>query len=285
MNAESCVVLAGGTGTRLRAVTGGGNKHLVPINGVSALRHVIEPVVASATVGSVVVVTSPEWRDVIAHELRGISRPVHVVTQPRADGTLAAVLCALPMVTADRLCVHLGDNLFGWRQLPPAPPWYPVQADAVLYVVRGGASEARHFGRVVVEHSAGWLVAVSLAEKEDAPPGHDGALLLTGFVRVTRAALSEAAAAVRCSVRGEWELTSALDYLARRGRAGVELVEAPWLDIGTPERLTRAPAVLAARRTSTARPVRPTAPTPVRSDGRARGLELPPGPPWPAPRA
>jgi glucose-1-phosphate thymidylyltransferase len=246
---ETCVLLAGGAGSRLRHITSGGNKHLVEIDGRPALGHVLDTILATGSVEKLVVVTTPDSMGCIADLVRHASEQVDIVVraQARPTGTLDAVVTALPDVEHDAFSVHFGDNLFGWRRLPLLGTSLPERAAACLCTVRPPSDWRRYAAVAAAPGVGGRLIATGLQEKPtgDVPPL--GLHSLTGFFRFDTDAFCRAAPLVPISPRGEFELTDVVRRLLMLGRVHVIPVDLPWIDFGTDAGLRAAPAVVGAR--------------------------------------
>jgi len=245
---ETCVLLAGGAGHRLDRMTAGGNKHLLELEGRPALALVVETVLATDSVERLVVVTRPDSvadiEDLVAPARAQVDVVVRV--QARPAGTLDAVATAEPEIAHDSFAVHYGDNLFGWRRLPPIRAALGQGAAACLYTVSPPA-DWRRYAAVTSLRAAGRLIATDLQEKpaQDAPAAVFGSL--TGFFRFDTQVFRREAPRVPISPRGEFELTDVLRPMLEGGRVEVIPVEVPWVDFGTEPGFRAAPAVLGAR--------------------------------------
>ena len=241
---ETCIVLAGGRGTRLHDATGGGNKHLLSIAGSPALGHVLGPLARSYAGRPGIVVTNADAVDAVRAVLdeQGLA-PWRIVEQPAPDGTLSAIRCAIPLVETGRFSVHLGDNLFAWQEVPAAGAAFEGGAAMEIFTQSIPTREAARFAVVTV---SGKQVR-SVHEKPDAAAG-DTVLALTGFARFDTARFLEHAPHVARSPRGEFEVTSLVErYLAHDITVAAREVTVDWLDYGTPESLREAERILRAR--------------------------------------
>ncbi len=246
---ETCVLLAGGVGRRMTRLTGGRNKHLLPIAGRPALRHVIDTVVATWSVDKLVVVTTPDSLVEVEALVRDARADVETVVraQPAPMGTLDAVISAGGDIDHDSFVVHYGDNLFAWSRLPSLPASLPPDTSACLYA----ASTPPDWQRLAVirtrGNSGGPLLATDLVEKPSEDVRGPGTYALTGCLRFDTEAFWHEAPLVQLSSRGEFELTDVVRRMIKRSRVAVVPVAAPWIDFGTESGLAGAAAVLAAR--------------------------------------
>lgn len=234
---ESCIVLAGGTGTRLRGVTGGGNKHLVPLFGQSALGHVLGPIRAHYGAAPGVLVTNPAHVDAMRAELAraGLGHWT-VCAQAQPDGTLSALRCAAAHVHTATFGVHLGDNLFSWRTLPPMGEAFASGAAAELYVKEVPREDSERFAVATILGEAEGARVTAVIEKPPADHPLSDFRVLTGFARFHSAAFNEHAPRVERSPRGEYEITSLITLYLQTGLSvAARHVAHVWLDYGTEE--------------------------------------------------
>lgn len=234
---ESCIVLAGGTGTRLRGVTGGGNKHLVTLCGQSALGHVLAPIRAHYGATHGVLVTNPDHLEAMRGELdrAGLGHWT-VCAQPQPDGTLSAVRCAMAHVRTATFGVHLGDNLFSWRTLPQMGAAFANGAAAELHVKEVPREDSERYAVATIVGEGESARATSVIEKPPADHPLSEFRVLTGFARFNRDAFNEHAPRVERSPRGEYEITSLINRFLEAGLiVAARHVDHAWLDYGTEE--------------------------------------------------
>lgn len=247
---ESCIVLAGGSGTRLRGVTGGGNKHLVPLCGQSALHHVLAPVRAYYGAAPGVLVTNPAHVEAMRVEL-ALSGLGHwmVCEQAQPDGTLSALRCAASHVRTATFGVHLGDNLFSWRTLPAMGAAFASGVAAELYVKEVPREDSERFAVASIEGVGDAARIISVIEKPPANHSLSDFRVLTGFARFNRAAFNEHAPRVERSARGEYEITSLITRFVEAGLVvAARHVDHAWLDYGTEESYRAAEELLRVRK-------------------------------------
>ena len=230
MTSMKGVILAGGLGTRLQGVTGGGNKHLVEICGRAMVEYATEAV-ALAGVGEVMVVSGTH--DVPAFEQRlgdgrrfGVERLAYGA-QRESRGIVDALAVAERFVDGDACLVVLGDNLFG---------------DGLRDAVRGfGADgEGARFGVIWRGETSGLGVArfagegpsQRLMDVEEKPIGGGPGWVVCGAY-VYGADVFEMCRRVAPSARGELEVTDLNRMYIEEGRAGWWEVRGWWCDAGT----------------------------------------------------
>jgi D,D-heptose 1,7-bisphosphate phosphatase len=216
------VVLVGGLGTRLGALTGGLPKPLVEVGGRPFLSYLLwhlrrfgfERVLLLAGhraehVRAQVAALAPE----------GLA--VEVVVEPEPLGTGGALRHAAPRLDARFLLLN-GDSLFDFNWLDLVTLW-DEGADAALSLRR--EADASRFGVVRLEGAR----VTGFAERGDA----EGGLINGGVYLLSRAA------AEACPAKGSFERET-LPALAAAGRVRGREQQGFFLDIGVPDALARA---------------------------------------------
>lgn len=108
------VVLAGGTGTRLRPLTDVTNKHLLPVGNKSMIVHAIDRLV-EASINDILLITGPEHMGDMITLLGGGSHFQCDLTyrvQENPLGIANALLLAEDFCGDSKFVVILGDNIF-----------------------------------------------------------------------------------------------------------------------------------------------------------------------------
>jgi UTP--glucose-1-phosphate uridylyltransferase len=110
------LVPCGGRGTRMRALTGGRAKELLPVGGVPLLELVVRECAASG-IDEVLVVVSPDKPEIAEHleplvGTAGMPRHVELVVQHEPRGLADAIRLGRGFARGEPLAVALPDNLF-----------------------------------------------------------------------------------------------------------------------------------------------------------------------------
>lgn len=229
------LVLAGGTGSRLRPITYSLAKQLVPIANKPIIEYGLEDL-AEAGVAEVGVIVSPETGRAIAAAVglaaARIGLEVTFITQDRPLGLAHALKTALPYIDGDDCLMYLGDNLVKSgvsdivRDFERDRPNCQIMLSPVENPSAFGVAELGPDGAIV-----------RLVEKPKQPPSN---LALVG-VYLFDPSIAEAVEATRPSARGEYEITDAIQFLVESGRdVRASVVSGWWKDTGTKEDLLAA---------------------------------------------
>ncbi|MGZ8457558.1 MAG: sugar phosphate nucleotidyltransferase [Gemmatirosa sp.] len=113
---QRAIVPCGGRGTRMRALTGGAPKEMLPVGGVPLVEHVARECAASG-VDELLVIVAP-GKDAIAAHLAplagspGMPRRISFLEQPDARGLADAIRLGRAFAGEAPVAVALPDNLF-----------------------------------------------------------------------------------------------------------------------------------------------------------------------------
>jgi glucose-1-phosphate thymidylyltransferase len=221
------LVLAGGTGTRLRPLTYSGAKQLVPVANRPILFYVLDNL-AEAGVHDIVVIVSPETGREVQAALGDGSRwksRLHFIVQSHPGGLAHAVKVAAPALGQDDFCMFLGDNLIGTK-IGQAADEFRASPELSALVMLKEVPNPSSFG-VAEVNAAGDVVR--LVEKP-ANPKSNLALVGIYFFRPT---IFAAIDRIRPSARGELEITDAIgELLSSGGSVRFARVGSWWLDTG-----------------------------------------------------
>jgi glucose-1-phosphate thymidylyltransferase len=229
------LVLAGGTGSRLRPITFSMAKQLVPIANKPIIEYGLEDL-AEAGVTEVGIIISPETGEAIRAAVipaaARIGLTVEFIVQDAPRGLAHALKVALPYIDGDDCLMYLGDNLVksGVADIVRDFKRQRPNCQIMLSPVDNPSS----FG-VADLHSDGTIRR--LVEKPKDPPSN---LALVG-VYLFDSTIAEAVHAISPSPRGELEITDAIQWLVEHGReVRASIVSGWWKDTGTREDLLTA---------------------------------------------
>jgi len=226
------VILAGGTGSRLRPLTNVTNKHLLPVGKMPMIFYPIHKLTAIG-IEEILVVTGVEHMgDVVS--LLGSGRDFGCrftyKVQDEAGGIAQALGLAEDFAAGGRLVVILGDNIFQDPLGPYAQRFSQQGAGARVLLKK--VPDPHRFG--VAEIRDGMVLRV---DEKPANPRSDYAV--TG-IYFYDSQVFQIIRTLRPSARGELEITDVNNaYIARQALA-YDIMSGWWTDAGTFESLKRA---------------------------------------------
>jgi glucose-1-phosphate thymidylyltransferase len=219
------LVLAGGSGTRLRPITHTYAKQLVPVANKPVLFYGLEAIrdAGITEVGIVVGDTEPAIREAVG---TGHAFGLHVtyIRQSAPLGLAHAVLEAREFLGEDDFVMYLGDNFIVGGITGVVEEFQALRPDAHIMLTQ--VADPRLFGVAELD-SAGQLIGL---EEKPRQPKSD--LALVGVYLFTPA-VHEAVAALEPSWRGELEITEAIQWLVLGGRKVTSTtISGYWKDTG-----------------------------------------------------
>jgi len=230
------IILAGGSGTRLRPVTRVVSKQLLPVYDKPMVYYPLSTLML-AGIRQVLLISTPQ--DIGAYEQllgdgRSFGIQIEYLVQPNPGGLAQAFILGREYVGQDRVALVLGDNIFyggGFQELLMRVAARESEATIFAYPVK----DPQRYGVVELDHQG---KAVRIVEKPQEPRSN---LAATGLYFYDNRVL-DIAAAQKPSSRGELEITDVNQAYLDRGQLNVEILGRgfAWLDTGTHESLLQA---------------------------------------------
>lgn len=220
------LVLAGGSGTRMRPMTHTSAKQLLPVANKPVIFYILESIAAAGIkdVGIVVGATGEQIRSAVG-DGSAFGLDIIYIEQPEPLGLAHAVLISQEWLGDDDFLMYLGDNFLSDGVAAYVQNFQDEPSDAWILLTHSddpqsfGVAELDEAGRVI-----------GLEEKPDFPKTD---LILVGLYIFTPL-VHEAIRHISPSRRGELEITDAIQWLLAGGRdVGAEVLTGYWKDTGS----------------------------------------------------
>ena len=230
------IILAGGAGTRLYPITHGVSKQLLPVYDKPMVYYPLS-VLMLAGLRDILLISTPDDLPQYQRLLQDGSRfgiSIRYAEQPHPGGLAEAFIIGKQFVDGNPVCLILGDNLFYGNDLPEILRGVVSQVQGAT-VLGYQVEDPRRYG--VIEFARDGRV-LSIEEKPEHPKSRWAAVGLYFYDEE----ITEIAAQIRPSARGELEITAVNNEYLRRGKLNVTLLGRgiAWLDTGTPDSLVQA---------------------------------------------
>ncbi|PZD95133.1 spore coat protein [Paenibacillus sambharensis] len=231
------VILAGGTGSRLRPLTNLINKHLLPVGEQPMISHAVNKL-RQAGVTDILIITSRSAAGMFTAYLgSGDSEGVALTykVQEQAGGIAEALALAEGFVGLDdKFIVLLGDNLFE-DPLKPHIEAFRQQKDGAMVLLKE-VHDPERYGVPVFTGDGSRIERI-----EEKPENPSSSFCVTG-IYMYDASVFDRVRAIEPSARGELEITDVNNAYAADGKLSSRKLEGWWTDAGTFDSLYEASA-------------------------------------------
>ncbi|ALS25947.1 spore coat protein [Paenibacillus sp. 32O-W] len=226
------IILAGGTGSRLRPLTKVTNKHLLPVGKYPMIFHAIAKL-KEAGIGDILIVTGKEHMGDVVNLLgsgREFGASFTYKVQDEAGGIAEALGLAEQFACGERIVVILGDNIFADSVVPYIEKFKQQEKGAKILIRQ--VEDPSRFG--VPELEGDRIVSI---EEKPAQPKSEYAV--TG-IYMYDSRVFDIIRTLRPSTRGELEITDVNNAYIKTGDLTYDILQGWWTDAGTHASLTKA---------------------------------------------
>jgi glucose-1-phosphate thymidylyltransferase len=239
------VILAGGTGSRLRPITKVTNKHLLPVHDKPMIYYPLSTLISAGVTDIMLVVGNESAGDFLKLLSSGSEFGAKFTyrVQDESGGIAQALMLAADFVGGDDVVVILGDNIIEDNISESVKEFSKAGCEAMLFVKK--VPDPERFG--VAEIDSGRIV--SIEEKPKSPKSN---YAVTGLYMYNSEVFG-IIKGLKPSARGEYEITDVNNEYIRRGRLLYKELKGYWTDAGTFPSLFRASALVREKEEKAAR--------------------------------
>jgi len=227
------VILAAGKGTRMLHLTKRKSKHLIEVLKKPFLSYLLDNII-KAGYKELIIVTgykAETMKDFLKKYKPPHQCKIKLINQfdifgEKKYGTAIAVMTAKDVIKKENFIVVMGDNLYSPKDLKE------INIKGKYNFIAGFRKEnPQRYGVLLLKNG----FFKKIVEK---PKKYIGDLINTGLYKFTPE-IFEKIKKLRPSKRGEYELTDAINLLAKENKMKVKILKDYWLDFGNPADIIR----------------------------------------------
>jgi glucose-1-phosphate thymidylyltransferase len=229
------VILAGGTGTRLKPLTQFLNKHLLPVGPFPMIYWPILKL-REAGIKDILIITNPNDLNHFV-ELLGLGEQfgvnLHYKVQTNQGGGIAdALMLASEFIREEKFITLLGDNIFE-DSLTPYVENFKNQANGARVLLKE-VSDPTRYGVPKFDDTKKNIITI--IEKPSHPPS---SYCVIG-IYMYHQKVFEYIEQIKPSNRNELEITDVNNIFIQNSQIQFDIMRGWWVDAGTPESLFKA---------------------------------------------
>jgi len=228
------LILAGGTGSRLRPLTSVVNKHLLPVYDKPMIYYPLQALKTAGIKDILVITGTYHAGEIFSHLGSGKDFGVKFTykVQDEAGGLPQAIGLAEDFVGNDKFVSINGDNILFDNIKPFVEAFEKGEEESRILIYKGTREQCQKSGVAVLEGDS----VVKVVEKPKEPPSN----WVSVGVYMFTPQVFELIRGMKPSARGELEISEIHNTYIKRGSLKASKLKKQWLDAGTIEELAEA---------------------------------------------
>ncbi len=229
------IILHGGHGTRLRPLTHTGPKQLLPIANKAMSQYALEDLKTAGIkeIGIIIGDVYPQKVKEYYGDGSEFGVSITYIYQDAPKGISHAIGLCKDFIGSDKFIVYLGDNVLRKNLIDYTQKFENSNSDAMVLLCE--VDDPQRFGVATLDENNPGKIK-SIIEKPKIPPSN---LAVIGIYFLTPK-IFHIIDNLKPSLRGELEITDALQMLLSNGVVNYDTVTGWWKDTGTPEDIIHA---------------------------------------------